>query len=269
MLIDSHCHLASHKFSAAELPELLERATLAGVTQMISLATCLDDVAQNLAIAREYPQVNVCLGIHPCDVHHAPDHATEVIATYLNDLNVVGIGETGLDYYHPAPDGWDEEHFRQRQRDFLESHFILANRFSLPVVIHTRDQVGCQSFEDALAIYRRHAEHVRALFHCFIGSRENAEKVIALGGMLSFGGVATFKSAANVLAVASSLPQGTFLLETDSPYLAPMPHRGKRNEPSFVKHTAEHIATARGETLEEISSHTCKAAWDFFPRLTQ
>ncbi len=269
MLIDSHCHLASHKFSDAELPELLERAAIAGVTQMISLATCLDDIAQNLAIAQENPQVKVCLGIHPCDVHHAPDDATDVIAAYLDDKNVVGIGETGLDYYHPAPDGWSDETFRQRQRDFLESHFILAKRFSLPVVIHTRDQVGSQSFEDALAIYQRHAAHVRALFHCFISTRENAERAISLGGMVSFGGVATFKSAANVLAVASALPQGTFLLETDSPYLAPMPHRGKRNEPSFVKYTAEHIAAARGESLAEISSHTSKTAWAFFPRLAQ
>jgi TatD DNase family protein len=269
MLIDSHCHLASHKFSIAELPELLERAAMAGVTQMISLATCLDDIAQNLAITRENPQVKVCLGIHPCDVHHAPDNATDLIAAYLDDKNVVGIGETGLDYYHAAPDGWSDETFRQRQRDFLESHFILAKRFSLPVVIHTRDQIGSQSFEDALEIYQRHADHVRALFHCFISTKENAERVISRGGMVSFGGVATFKSAANVLAVASALPQGTFLLETDSPYLAPMPHRGKRNEPSFVKYTAEHIAAARSESLEEISSHTSKAAWEFFPRLAQ
>ena len=269
MLIDSHCHLASHKFSAEELPELLEHAALANVGQMISLATCLDDIARNLAIARENPQVKVCLGIHPCDVHHAPDHATDLIATYLNDTNVVGIGETGLDYYHPAPDGWSDEVFRQRQRDFLEHHFLLAKRFSLPIVIHTRDQTGCQSFEDALTIYQRHAEHVRALFHCFIGTRENAEKVIALGGMVSFGGVATFKNAVEVLKVACDLPAGTFLLETDSPYLAPMPHRGKRNEPAFVKHTAEFVAAARGESLAEISAHTSMAAQKFFPRLTQ
>lgn len=269
MLIDSHCHLASHKFPAAEVPELLEHAATAGVTQMISLATCLEDIPKNLAIAKENPQVKVCLGIHPCDVHHAPDQATDLIATYLDDTNVVGIGETGLDYFHPAPDGWSDETFRQRQRNFLESHFVIAKRFSLPVVIHTRDQIGSQSFEDALAIYQRHADHVRAIFHCFISTRENAERVIALGGMVSFGGVATFKSATDVLTVASALPQGTFLLETDSPYLAPMPHRGKRNEPAFVKHTAEHIAAARGESLTEISEYTSKAAQYFFPRLTQ
>lgn len=269
MLIDSHCHLASHKFDPSERDDLIRRASEAGVQAMVSLATCLDDIDDNLTIADTYPQVGVCLGIHPCDVHHAPDDALEVISTHLSYPRVVGIGETGLDYYHPAPEGWDEEAFRQRQRDFLQQHFVLAKQSGLGVVIHTRDRQGCASFEDAMTIYAPFASEVKALFHCFIGSEENARRVIERGGVVSFGGVSTFKSASDVLEVVTKLPAGTFLLETDSPYLAPVPHRGKRNEPAFVRHTAECIAAARGESLEELLLHTGQAALAFFPKLRE
>lgn len=267
MLIDSHCHLASHKFDPSELDALLERASQAGVRAMVSLATCLDDIEANLTIADTYQNVGVCLGIHPCDVHNAPDDAIEVIAASIADTRVVGIGETGLDYYHPAPEGWEEEPFRRRQLAFLEQHFDLARRSGLGIVIHTRDRQGCASFDDALRVYRDFASDVRALFHCYIGSAENARRVIELGGMVSFGGVTTFKSAGDVLEVARDLPAGTFLLETDAPYLAPVPHRGKRNEPAWVRHTAEHIAAARGETREQLATHTREATLRFFPRL--
>ena len=267
MLIDSHCHLASHKFETSELDAIVARAADAGVRAMVSLATCLDDIDANLTIADTYETVGVCLGIHPCDVHNAPDDAISVIAGLVADARVVGIGETGLDYYHPAPDGWEEETFRQRQRDFLEQHFLLAKRCGLGVVIHTRDRVGYQSFDDAMEIYQRHAKEVRALFHCFIGSLENAQRVLALGGVVSFGGVTTFKTAREVLDVAVALPCGSFLLETDSPYLAPVPFRGKRNEPAYVRHTAECIATARGETLEALTDHCGRATREFFPKL--
>ncbi len=267
MLIDSHCHLASHKFDPSELDALLGRASDAGVRAMISLATCLEDIEANLTIADTYPNVGVCLGIHPCDVHNAPDDAIEVIALNVDDPRVVGIGETGLDYYHPAPEGWEEEAFRQRQREFLAQHFELARRCGLGIVIHTRDRQGCASFDDALKIYHDFRDDVRALFHCYIGNAENARRIIELGGLVSFGGVTTFKSARDVLEVARNLPAGTFLVETDAPYLAPVPHRGKRNEPAWVRHTAEHIALERGETLEEFATHTREATLRFFPRL--
>jgi TatD DNase family protein len=267
MLIDSHCHLASHKFDPSERDDLIRRTGQAGVKAMVSLATCLDDIEENLTIADTFDQVGVCLGIHPCDVHNAPEDAVSVIAARVHDARVVGIGETGLDYYHPAPDGWDEEMFHQRQRDFLEQHFALAKSTGLGIVIHTRDRQGCASFDDAMAIYQPYASEVKALFHCFIGTEANARRVMALGGLVSFGGVATFKSARDVLDVATSLPPGSFLLETDSPYLAPVPHRGKRNEPAYVLHTAETIAAARGESLEELNHHTGQAALRFFPKL--
>ena len=264
MLTDSHCHLASHRFDPEEIPALIERARQAGVTRMVSLVTGLDDLHANLDIAAAHPEVSICIGIHPCHVHEAPDDVIERLRLHVSDPRVCGIGETGLDYYHPAPDGWNEDSFRQRQRDLLEAHFGLAADAGLNVVIHTRDTSGNASFQDALAIYRRHADRVRAVFHCFIGTEQGAREVIDLGGLVSFGGVATFKNATDVLATAVALPAASFMLETDSPYLAPGPFRGKRNEPSYVRHVADHLAASRHEPLDHLASQTSTAASRFF-----
>jgi TatD DNase family protein len=263
MFIDSHCHLASHRFSKDEVPGLIDRALAAGIDRMVTLATRLDDVPANLEIAH-HPAVHACVGIHPCDVHHAPDDALEQLAAFVSDPRVCAIGETGLDYYHPAPEGWTEENFRKRQRDFLDRHFQLAAKAGLNVVIHTRDATGRGSFEDALEIYRNHHERVRAVFHCFAGSSEDALEVIGLGGLVSFGGVLTFKNAQSIRDTLISCRQGTFMLETDSPYLAPEPHRGQRNEPAFVRHVAEAAALLRGESPEELARHTNETADKFF-----
>ena len=265
MITDSHCHLASSRFSDEERAEIVSRAVEAGVHRMVTLSTCLEDVGKNLELAND-PRVMATIGIHPCDVHNAPDDAVERLAAHAADPRVCAIGETGLDYFHPAPDGWDDETYRSRQRDFLERHFELAACSGLNVVIHTRDKEGRGSFEDALAIYKRYSDRVRAVFHCFISEWELAEKVIAAGGLVSFGGVATFRNAALVKEAVKAAPAGTFMLETDSPYLAPEPMRGKRNEPAFAMHVAEAIAVLRGESLEELAAHTEAAAERFFRR---
>lgn len=263
MLTDSHCHLASHRFPTEEIPDILARARAAGVSRMITLATCLEDLQANLTIA-DNSAVHSCIGIHPCDVHHAPDDATARLTAFTGDPRVCAIGETGLDYYHPAPVGWDEETFRDRQRLFLRQHFELAVAAKLNVVIHTRDREGHGSFEDALAIYRDYQNSTRAVFHCFIGPWENARRVLAVGGLVSFGGVATFKTANIVRQTALLCPAGSFMVETDSPYLAPEPHRGKRNEPSFVRMTADRLASLRGESLDALALHTGNTAAAFF-----
>jgi len=177
---------------------------------------------------------------------------------------VSAIGETGLDYYHPAPEGWTELDFRDRQRVFLRRHFELAAASGLNVVIHTRDQSGHASFEDALEIYRDFHTRARAVFHCFIGPWQNAGRVFDLGGLVSFGGVATFKSAREVRDTAFQCPAGSFMIETDAPYLAPEPQRGKRNEPAFARDTALFLAALRGETFDELSDHTGRTAAGFF-----
>jgi TatD DNase family protein len=263
MLTDSHCHLASHRFDEAEVSGLIQCAQDAGVVRLVTLSTSLGDLHANLSIAQN-PAVHACIGIHPCDVHHAPDDAVDQLAAFTGDARVCAIGETGLDYYHPAPEGWHENDFRERQRAFLRRHFEMAAASGLNVVIHTRDQSGDASFKDALEIYRDHHAMTRAVFHCFIGPWENAKRVLDLGGLVSFGGVATFKSAREVRDTALKCPVSSFMVETDAPYLAPEPHRGKRNEPCFVRDTAMFLAALRGETLDELSEHTGRAAAGFF-----
>ncbi|KAB2641991.1 MAG: TatD family deoxyribonuclease [Verrucomicrobia bacterium] len=263
MLTDTHCHLASHRFAADEFPALIGRAHAAGVTRMVTLATSLDDLQANLTLAQQ-PDIHACIGIHPCDVHHAPDDAVSQLAEFAGDPRVSAIGETGLDYYHAAPDGWDETTFRERQRRFLRQHFQLAAAANLNLVIHTRDRSGDASFDDALAIYADFHHAVRAIFHCFIGPWANAQRVLELGGLLGFGGVSTFKNASAIRDTIALCPIGSFMLETDSPYLAPEPHRGQRNEPAFVRHTAERIAMLRDESLAALAAHTNQTANDFF-----
>ncbi|MEO8614457.1 MAG: TatD family hydrolase [Luteolibacter sp.] len=263
MLTDSHCHLASHQFPTGEIPDIIARGQAAGVGSMITLSTCLENIQQNLTAA-DHPEVHACVGIHPCDVHHAPDDANLRLAEFTGDPRVCGIGETGLDYYHLAPEGWDEKKFRERQCVFLHRHFELAAAAKLNVVIHTRDREGFASFEDALAIYGDYHTSVRAVFHCFIGPWENAKRVLDLGGLVSFGGVATFKTAHQVRNTARQCPAGTFMMETDAPYLAPEPYRGKRNEPAYVRQTAERLAEVREESLDELTLHTNASAGGFF-----
>lgn len=263
MIVDSHCHLASKRFSHEELSDLVGRAKAAGVERMVTLATCLGDVEQNLEIAKR-PEVFAALGIHPCDVHEAPDDAVLQLAKHMNDERVCAVGETGLDYFHPAPEGWTEEDFRERQRRFLREHFQLAMDSGLNVVIHTRDREGTASFMDALEIYREFSGKVRAVFHCFVSQWPQAELVLGEGGLVSFGGVTTFKKSEAIREAVARCPAGGFMLETDSPYLAPEPHRGKRNEPAFTAEIAKRIAKSRNETLDELARHTSEAANRFF-----
>ena len=263
MITDSHCHLASGRFSDEEREGIIRNALDSGVHRMVTLATSLEDVPKNLELAR-HPSIRAAIGIHPCDVHNAADDAVEKISEYVADPRVCAIGETGLDYFHPAPDGWEEMVFRKRQQDFLRQHFELAASAKLNVVIHTRDREGSASFEDAFAIYCEYSERVRAVFHCFISDWALAERVLAQGGLVSFGGVATFKKADLVKQTVRQCPAGSFMLETDSPYLAPEPMRGKRNEPSFTMHVAKAIAALRGESVEALATHTEAAAAEFF-----
>ena len=263
-MTDSHCHLASHRFPAQELPELVSRARDAGVRRLVTLSTTEEDIPQNVAIAEQFSEVYACVGIHPCDVHEANDDLESALRPHLSNPRVVAIGETGLDYYHPAPEGWTEEDYHGRQRDFLRRHFELAQESGLNVVIHTRDKAGTASLDDALAIYEEYRSDVLAVFHCFPGPFELAEKVLASGALVSFTGVATFKNAEACLDTARRVPTGSFMVETDSPYLAPVPHRGQRCEPAFTADTARRIAEARAMTLPELVRETEEVCERFF-----
>jgi len=264
-LTDSHCHLASHQFSD-DLPAVLERARLAGVHRIVSLATCKDDIAANLELAATHPTtISACVGIHPCNATDGkPDDLLAAVQAAANNPRVCAIGETGLDYYHPAPENWSPEDYHKRQRELLEAHFEIAADAGLNIVLHTRDRKGSASLEDAMAIASRHSSRTRALFHCFPGPLAAIDPLMSKGAIISFGGVATFKNAGECSAAAQQAPAGQFLLETDAPYLAPVPHRGQRNEPAFVRHTAEHIAALRGQSLESLAAETEQCANAFF-----
>lgn len=264
MFTDSHCHLASHKFSYEELEGLIENAKANGIHRMVTLATCLEDCVTNIEIAEKLSEVYCAIGIHPCDVHETPDDYLTELKSFAQHPKCVAIGETGLDYFHPAPKGWSDADHRERQRDFLEQHFLLAAELGKNIVIHTRDRSGKQSLDDALEIYARHNDKVKAVFHCFLGPWENAKHIIELGGYISFTGIATFKSAKDCLDSAVQAPAGRFMLETDAPYLAPTPHRGKCNEPAYTAYIAEKIAEARCESLEQLARHTEQTVNDFF-----
>lgn len=263
-MTDSHCHLASGKFPASEIPDLLTRAQEAGVYRLVTLATDEEDIPKNVALAEEFEEVFACVGIHPCDVHEARDDFESALQPHLANPRVVAIGETGLDYFHPAPDGFSEEQYHERQRDFLRRHFDLAKQSKLGVVIHTRDRAGTVSLDDALAIYQDYSSDVQAVFHCFPGPYELAQRVLAAGALVSFTGVATFKNAAACLDTARQVPIDKMMVETDSPYLAPVPHRGQRCEPAFVADTARRIAEAKAMTLHELAEATDQVCNQFF-----
>jgi len=268
MFSDTHCHLASYRYSAEELPALISRALDAGIHRQITLATGMDDLEPSLALCDQFDSVYACLGIHPCDVMEAPDNAISHLRPLLGHPKVVAIGETGLDYYHPAPDGHSEEEYHERQRSFLRQHFQLAQDHGLNICLHTRDRSGEASFNDCLEIYREFASSVRAVFHCFPGTEEQAQLIFELGGLVSFTGNVTFKSAKQIQATAQAIPLDSFMLETDSPYLAPTPHRGQRNEPAYIADIAKYIADLRDISRTELASATEHTANQFFKNFT-
>lgn len=263
-MTDTHCHLGSHKFPHEEIPKIIEHARAHGITRLITLATGPDDLEKNLQIANDHPEIHACIGIHPCDVQNSPDDFEKLLRPHLDNPKVAALGETGLDYFHPAPEGWSEADYHARQRDFLRRHFQLAAAHGLNLVIHTRDREGQASFDDALAIYHEFHQKTCAVFHCFPGPPALADKIFALGGLISFTGIVTFKKADLVAETAASCPTGSFMVETDSPYLAPAPHRGQRNEPAFTHHTAKKIAELRHISLAEIEKETDDTAERFF-----
>lgn len=266
MLIDTHCHLASSKFDD-DRDAVIERAAAAGVTRLIAIGCDLEDSRKTLDLARTSPALHATVGIHPC-------YVTEIVADdwlgqlreMAKDEKVAAIGEIGLDYFHPAPAGHSEEDYRSLQREVLRQQLDLAVELGLNAVIHQRDRdtetLPC--WRDLQSIIAPYQGKLRAVFHCFVHSVSEAEKVLDQGHLVSFTGVATYKSAREVQATASSIPSGQFMLETDAPYLAPVPHRGKRCEPAYTADTARHIAGLRGQSLESLAEETSATAEKFF-----
>jgi TatD DNase family protein len=255
VLTDTHAHLDYPEFQA-DFPAVLARAEAAGVGRLISIGTGLDSSRAAIALAEKWPQVWAVAGVHP---NHVPDERLDFLPA-LRDIaanrRVVAIGETGLDYFRLAQ---NDTASRTAQAAAFRAQLDLAVELGKPVIIHER-----AAWDDTLAILREYTGRVRAVFHCFGKSPDHALEVLALGHLVSFTGIVTFKNAPDAQASATSVPLDSFMVETDCPYLTPVPHRGKKCEPAFVRQTAEQIAKLRGISLEDLSAATEATADGFF-----
>jgi len=259
MLTDTHAHLASRQF-VNDLPDIITRARQAGVSRIICVATTLEDAVRVLEIGDTYEEVFATVGIHPCDADSVTDASfIDALRRLAAHPKVVGIGEIGLDYYHAPPDGFTLDEWKAHQAFVLREQLALAAELGLNVVLHNRE-----SFDDLVAQVLPWSDRVRGVFHCFTGGSELALPLIAKGHLVSFTGIVTFKNGQVVQECARAVPEDGFMLETDCPYLAPMPHRGKRNEPAYVAQTAAFVANLRGTSLESLSARTSQTAREFF-----
>lgn len=262
MLTDSHAHLDFPQY-AGGIGAVLERAAAAGVTRVVTIGTTLESSRRSVEIAEQFPQVYAVVGIHPEYAHETDLADMEALREVARHPKVVAIGETGLDYFY-LPET-DAEPIKAAQARLFKAHLELAAELGLNVSIHQRSgKAGGDSLPDALAILEPFQGHLRAVFHCFGGTPEIARGLAARGHLVSFTGIVTFKNGQLMQSCAASASGGSYMVETDSPYLAPVPFRGKTCEPAFTRQTAEKIATLRGEPLERVAAETTAAAESFF-----
>ena len=283
MLIETHAHLDYPDF-APDFDDVLRRATEAGVTRILTIGTSIESSRRAIELAEKYSNIFAVIGVHPTYAGEAPDDVMTPLRELAKSPRVVALGETGLDY-HSLPSkeaakdkkvqvfanalqGETEEQidasiadgaYKSKQAMLFEQQLDLAVELGLNVVIHQRD-----AWEDTLEIMQPYTDKLRGVFHCFGGTREQAEEVIALDHLVSFTGIVTFKNGATVREVATQIPLWKFMVETDCPYLAPVPFRGKRCEPAYTRLVAESIAAARGIPLQEVADATTETAEKFF-----
>jgi TatD DNase family protein len=258
MLIDTHAHLDYSDYDP-DRAEVIARAAEAGVTEIISIGTRLESSTRAVELAENFPNVWATVGIHPCDVDNAPENAIDHLRRLAQSRRVVAVGEIGLDYHHLPEDEAAIAANKARQTDLFRRQLELTAGLGLNAVIHQRD-----SWEDTLTILREFTGRVRGVFHCFGGTLAQAHEIIALGHLVSFTGIVTFKNARQVQATAQDVAADQFMVETDCPYLAPTPDRGKRCEPAHTRRVADHIAALRGVPVEEIAARTTATARGFF-----
>jgi TatD DNase family protein len=283
MLIDTHAHLDYPDF-APDFDAVLERAHAAGVTRIMTIGTSVESSMRAVELAYRHPNIYAAIGVHPTAANDANEDVITPLRALAASPRVVAIGETGLDYHNlPSASAAKQKNVqvfsralqaevedeieasiedgacKAKQASLFEQQLDLAVELGLNVVIHQRD-----SWEDTLEIMRPYGRTLRGVFHCFGGTREQADEVLAMGHLVSFTGIVTFKNGANVREVAAQLSLDDFMVETDCPYLAPVPFRGKRCEPAHTRFVAEAIASARGVSLDEIAAATTATADDFF-----
>ena len=267
VFFDTHAHLDYPEF-APDFAQVLARAEAAGITRFISIGTNLESSRRAIRLAEQYSSIYAVVGWHPGDVLEAPTDLREALRELASHPKVVAIGETGLDYYRlPGSQGGsaeDDARYKARQAEMFRQHLEVAVESGLNCVIHQR-----AAFDDTLALLQPYASKIRGVFHCFGESVERLHRVLAIGSLVSYTGIVTFKNGQNIRDTAAATPINRFMLETDCPYLAPVPHRGKRCEPAFVKEISEVIAETRKCSLAELSAATCQTAREFFPKLKE
>lgn len=255
MLIDSHCHL-EYEGLVENQPDVLARARAAGVGGFLNISTRRSEWDRVVGTAERESDVWASVGIHPHEADAHEDLGVAELLSATENPRVIGIGETGLDYYYDKSD-------RGVQQALFRTHISVARETGLPVIIHTRE-----AEDDTVAILTDEMEKgaFPALIHCFTASAEFARKVLDLGLSISLSGIVTFKNAAELQQIASELPAERLLVETDSPFLAPVPHRGKTCEPAFVRNTAQFVADLRGEPLEQLAESTTQNFYRLFSK---
>lgn len=262
---DTHAHLGYPDF-AQELPDVIARAQAAGITRVVCIGTDFESSRGAVEIAERFPGVYAAVGWHPSDAQTAPEDIRPGLRELARHKKVVALGETGLDYYRlPSRKGGakeEDEAIQRRQADIFRQHLEVAAELKLNCVIHQRD-----SMTDTLAQLEPFADRVKGVFHCFSGDLPALRRIRGMGSLVSYTGILTFKNGANVREALTETPLGSFMLETDSPFLAPIPYRGKRCEPAYVKEIAEFAAGIKNCSLEELSQATCRTAHEFFYRM--
>lgn len=255
MLIDSHCHL-EYKGLVEDQQDVLQRARLAGVGGFLNISTRMREWAQVTATAEREDDVWASVGIHPHEADEHVDMGEGALLSATSHAKVIGIGETGLDYFYDHSD-------RQVQQQLFRRHITVARETQLPVIIHTRD-----AEEDTARILVEEMEKgvFPALIHCFTASAEFCCKVIDLGLYISLSGIVTFKNAKDLQQVAATIPDDRILVETDSPFLAPVPHRGRPCEPAFTADTAKFVADIRGVEPTQFAKQTTQNFFRLFPK---
>jgi TatD DNase family protein len=264
---DTHAHLDYPEF-ASELPQVIERARAAGIEKIISIGTDLESSRRAIELAEQFPEVYAVPGWHPSNVEEAPEDIRAPLRELVRHPKVVALGETGLDYHRlPSSDpdmkAPNDDRYKQRQAALFLQHLEVAAETGLNCVIHQRD-----ALEDTLAVLKPFAAKVRGVFHCFANDADTMRRILALDSLVSFTGILTFKNGQNVRDTLGETPLEKFMLETDCPYLAPMPYRGKRCEPAYVKEISETACSVKRCTMEELSEATCRTAHDFFRGLS-
>jgi len=259
MLIDSHCHLDRINLDRYDgnLANAIAAANERGIQQMLCISVTLDNIQTVIDVAQAHPSVVASVGVHPCDVKEGTATAEQLIQ-WASQEKVVALGETGLDYHY-------ETESKELQHESFALHLNVGKKIGLPVVVHTREAKA-----DTLALIKQYGsvEHSGVL-HCFTEDWEMAKAALDLNYYISISGIVTFKNAEQIRDVVRNMPIDRLLVETDSPYLAPIPYRGKPNEPKYVREVAQFVADLKGMSIEQLGEHTCENFYRLFNKAKQ